>query len=61
MNDLPHAADKANIVMFSAAHTSAELQENLSDGLLTIMKWVRINKLILNIEKTTCIVFSYKK
>ncbi len=37
--------------MFSVAHTLTELQEHLSDELLTITKWVRINKLILNWEK----------
>ncbi len=43
INDLPYVVDKANIVMyaddstmFSAAHTLTELQENLSDELLTI-------------------------
>ncbi len=49
INDLPYVVDKANIVvsaddstMFSAAHTLTELQENLSDELLTIMKWVKL-------------------
>ncbi len=37
--------------MFSVVHTLTELQEHLSDELLTITKWVRINKLILNWEK----------
>ncbi len=37
--------------MFSVAHTLTELQEYLSDELLTITKWVRINKLMLNWEK----------
>ncbi len=46
--------------MFSVAHTLTELQEYLSDELLTITKWVRINKLMLNWEKTKYIVFSNK-
>lgn len=67
INDLPYVVNNANIVMyaddstmFSAAHSSAELKKNLSDELLTISKWVQINKLILNIEKTKCIIFSQK-
>ncbi len=66
-NYLPYVFDLTNIVMyaddstmFSAAHTLTELQEHLSDELLTITKWVRINKLILNWEKTKYIVFSNK-
>ncbi len=46
--------------MLSAAHTLTELQENVSDELLTITKWVWINTLILNSEKNKCIVFSNK-
>ncbi len=47
INDLSYVVDKTNIVMYaddstmlSAAHTLTELQENVSDELLTITKWV---------------------
>lgn len=46
--------------MFTAEHTSAELQKNLSEELQTNTNWVRTNKLILNIEKSKCIIFSNK-
>ncbi len=64
INDLPCTVRKADVVMyaddatlFCASPVLGELNENLQLELHTIINWVKMNKLVLNITKTKCIVF----
>lgn len=63
-NDLPSAIQNAKVVMYAddtsiytSAKTSAELTQVLNRVLGTIERWVKQNKLVLNISKTKSIVF----
>ena len=53
--DLIMYADDSTL--FCASPTSAELREKIQVELNNITKWVRMNKLVLNIAKTKSIVF----
>ena len=64
INYFPSVIRNANVVMyaddstlFTSSHTLVELRENLILELQNIINWVRMNKLVLNIAKTKCIVF----
>ncbi len=64
INDLPCTVRKADVVMyaddatlFCASPMLGELNANLQLELHTIINWVKMNKLVLNIAKTKCIVF----
>uniref|UniRef100_A0A4W5P3U4 Reverse transcriptase domain-containing protein n=1 Tax=Hucho hucho TaxID=62062 RepID=A0A4W5P3U4_9TELE len=63
-NDLPSVMNKARVVMYaddstiySAASECNELTNVLSSELRMVSEWVDMNKLVLNISKTKCIVF----
>lgn len=66
-NDLPLMLKQTSIGMYAddstlyvAASTANELENILNDDLLRVKKWVDSNKLVLNIEKTKCIVLCSK-
>ncbi len=52
INDSPYVVKNANVVMSCASPTLVELRENLYIELDSSTKWVRMNKLELNIVKT---------
>lgn len=63
-NDLPLAVQNAKIVMYAddtsiytSAKTSAELTHVLNKVLGAIERWIKQNRLVLNISKTKSIVF----
>ena len=64
INDLPYAVKNADLIMyaddstlFCASPTSVELKDNLQIEFNNITKWIRMNKLVLNISQTKSIVF----
>ena len=64
-NDLPLILNNASIAMYaddstiySSALTPRDLEKVLNEELVLIRKWVNINKMVLNIKKTKCILCS---
>lgn len=62
-NDLPTVLDKASISMFAddstvylAGTDIGDLNTKLQRELQLVVNWIRNNKLILNVSKTTCFV-----
>ncbi len=62
-NDLPLILNYASIAMYAddstihlAASIPSDLEKVLNEELVLIRKWITLNKLVLNIEKTKCIV-----
>lgn len=67
VNDLPHVVRNAEVVLyaddaslFCASPSITNLSLNLQNQLNLIINWVNLNKLVLNIFKTKCIVFGTK-
>lgn len=67
MNDLSLILNCATIAMYAddstvytSAHRPAELRRVLNEELKLIEEWVPVNKLVLNIEETKCMVLGSK-
>ena len=63
LNDLPLILNHATVAIYAddstiytSSNTSSELERVLNGELRVIERWMRLNKLVLNKEKTKCIV-----
>lgn len=47
--------------LYASANTLGELGKVLNEELKLVEEWITVNKLVVNIEKTKCMVFSLER
>ena len=52
-------ADDSNL--FKNGKSISDFENELNEELSEIVRWLKINKLTLNVNKTQCMLFSYKE